>query len=317
MSEKSHTHARGEHTCAHGHDSAQGGGAHIHPVVKNLWVAFFLNLAFTILEFIGGWFTNSVAILSDAVHDLGDSIAIGAALVLEKKSLAGRSRNYTYGKRRFSVLATVITSLVLVGGSVGIVVNAVPRFMEPQEVNSAGMFVLAILGIAFNGAAVLRLKRSKNNSLNQKAVMLHLLEDVLGWIAVCMGGVVMYFTDWYWIDPMLSLGIAAYVSFNAVRNLISASRILLQVAPDAFDAQKITEKLLKIPEVEGVHDMHCWTMDGEKNVLTLHVVTQPLLPTEKLEAIKAKCLHIIAHEGAYHTTLQMETTLEKCSLQDC
>lgn len=303
--------------CGHQHSDPHAAGMHIHPVVKNMKVALALNVTFTIIEFIGGILTNSVAILSDAIHDLGDSMAIALALVLEKQSTRGRTNNFTYGKRRFSTLAALITSLILVIGSVVIVFHAVPRFFNPQEVHVTGVLWLALLGLAFNGAAVLRLRKDSKNSLSQRAVMLHLMEDALGWVAVMLGGIIMYFTSWYWIDPLLSLGIAAFIMFNAIKNIGSSMKIFLQAKPMNIDQQRLTTSLLAIPHVVEVHDMHIWTVDGEYTVLTSHIVVNVNCDLSTLKEVRAKALDVMKTFNIKHPTLQIETSDENCPLSTC
>lgn len=313
--EKGNQNPDNAHSCRH--EQHHPPGMHVHPVVKNMWVALALNLSFTIIEFIGGILTNSVAILSDAVHDLGDSMAIGMALILEKQSTKGRTKTFTYGKRRFSTLAALITSLILIIGSVFIVFKAVPRFFHPEEVHVTGVLWLAILGLVFNGAAVLRLKKGSKDSLNQKAIMLHLMEDVLGWVAVLLGGIIMYFTQWFWIDPLLSLGIAAYILFNAVRNIDQTLRIFLQSKPEGINEIGVKEALLAIPHVEDVHDMHLWSVDGEYTVLTSHLVVASNTTAEIMKDVRRKALKVVQEFNIQHPTLQIETVDENCLFKNC
>lgn len=282
------------------------------PVVKNMQVALVLNLTFALIEFIGGVMTNSVAILSDAVHDLGDSVAIGMALVLEKHSRKGRSKNFSYGKRRFSILAALITSLILIAGSVIIVCRAVPRFFAPEPVHVNGVLGLAVLGLVFNGAAALRLKKGSDTSLNQRAIMLHLVEDVLGWAAVLIGAVLMYFTHWYWIDPLLSLGLAAFISYNATKNMISAFKILLQAKPEAVNEADLIHALNNITHVIDVHDLHIWTMDGTYTVFTAHLVVAEESGAI-MAAVRQTALQLLSGFGIQHTTLQIEPEYDQCS----
>lgn len=290
---------------------------HAHPVVKNLRIAFALNLGFSIVEFVGGVLTNSVAILSDAIHDLGDSAAIAASLVLEKQAGKGRTRIFSYGKRRFSILAAFITSLILVVGATVIIFEAVPRFFHPEPVKVVGVLWLAVAGLAFNGLAVLRLRKSGKSSLNQRAVMLHLVEDVLGWIAVLAGGVVMYFTQWYWIDPLLSLGIAAFILYNAVRNILSVLKIFLQAVPEHFDENGIANALQSLPGVRSVHDLHAWTMDGERNVLTVHLVVDKNLAPAQVYNVKRLAREVLITSNIQHPTLEIEREGEGCQLVSC
>src|SRR6476661_4167375 len=250
-------HKADQHKGSHTHSP---GEMHTHPVVNNLKIAFILNFGFTIIELIGGLYTNSIAILSDAVHDFGDSIAIGLSLFHEKYSKKGRTEKYTYGYNRFSPLAALITAILLILASVLIMYGAIPRFFEPQPVKVNGMLWMAIAGIAFNGLAVLRLS-NKERSHNQRAVMLHLLEDVFGWIAVLVGSVIIYYTKWYWIDPLLSVGISLFILFNAAKNLKAVITLFLQTSPEHLIQQEVIANLNSIPGVINVHDFHSWALD--------------------------------------------------------
>lgn len=302
------THEHGEHNC----DS----GNHIHPITENLKVAFFLNLTFTIIEFIGGWLTNSMAIMSDAVHDLGDTFGIGSALYFEKISTKKRDQTYSYGYKRFSSLSALINSIILLTGSIVILIETIPRLISPSEVHSQGMLGLAILGVVMNGLAVLKLKKG-GNSLNQKAVMLHLLEDALGWVAVLIGSIIIYFTNWFWIDPLLSLGISLFVLYNAGKNLLSVFRIFLQAIPKDIDLDKIKNEVLKIRHVIGAHDCHLWSMDGQFHVLTIHAVVEEKMSLTSIVEIKKSIRTVLKKFNIHHATIEIEEKSEKCELENC
>lgn len=315
-----HDHNHGDaqgHNHDHDHNHSHEGSLHIHPVVKNMRVALVLNTFFTVIEFVGGIYTNSIAILSDAIHDLGDSVAIAASLFLEKQAGKGRTNRFSYGKRRFSTLAAFITSLILIVGSVIILIEAIPRFFAVEPVKTNGVLWLAVLGILFNGLALLRLRKGNQSSLNQRAVMLHLVEDALGWIAVLAGAVIMYFTHWYWIDPLLSVGIAAFVFYNAFRNIMAVLKIFLQATPSSFDGTLLKKELEQLPEVVNVHDMHCWTMDGENNVCSLHLVVRPSMDISRLNVLLQKATAIITAQHIQHPTIQVETEGVQCRLVRC
>ncbi len=278
---------------------------------NRLKVAFLLNFIFTIIELIGGFFTNSVAILSDAVHDLGDTIAIGSALWLEQISQRGRNRQYSYGYKRFSTLGALITSIILISGSVVILYEAIPRFFTPQEVKSTGMMWMAILGILFNGLAVLRLKGG-DESLNNRAVMLHLLEDVLGWVAVLLGSIIIGYTNWFWIDPLLSVLVAAFILYNVLGNLRAVLLVFLQSTPNDFDSDGLQEDLLKINGVKGVHDIHSWSMDGVYHILSLHLVVKNDILREQQISIRNEAKNTINRFGIDHSTISIEFENESC-----
>ncbi|NLI71275.1 MAG: cation transporter [Bacteroidales bacterium] len=286
-----------------------------HGDVKNIKVAFFLNFSFAIIEIIGGFLTNSVAILSDAVHDLGDSLSLGLAWYFQKYSRKKSDNIYTYGYRRFSLVGALANSLVLIVGSILILTEAIPRIFNPQQAHPQGMMLLAVLGVAVNGFAMLRLRKGK--SLNEKVVSLHLMEDVLGWIAVLIGAVIMYFWDVPVIDPILSLLIAGYVLFNVFKNMRELFRILLQGAPQEINSEHIQAEILKIDSVKDIHDVHLWSVDGIYNVMTIHVILDEKKSMEELSYMKKDIRNRLINKGIEHVTLEFETEDEECVLDDC
>ena len=284
----------------HHHDHSEG----------NIKVAFFLNLSFAIIELIGGLWTNSVAILSDALHDLGDSLTLGVSWYFAKVAKKDRNQKYSYGYKRFSVLGALINSIVLVTGSIFIVIEAIPRLFDPVNPNTEGMIYLAIGGVIVNGAAAFRL--SKGHSLNEKAVYTHLLEDILGWVAVLIGAIVMNFWDLPILDPILSILIAVFILFNVFKNLRESFRIILQGTPNDIKIDKIHKTILDIPKVLSVHDCHTWSMDGEYHILSIHLVIKDDLPLSELENIKNETKLRVSKLGINHTTIEFETENEEC-----
>ncbi len=277
---------------------------------KNIVVAFWLNTGFALLEIAGGFYTNSVAILSDAVHDLGDSLSLGFAWYFHKKSRRKRDERYTYGYRRFSLLGAFINAIILIVSSAFIIRESFSRLFVPQQPDAHGMVVLAIIGVAVNGFAFLRLKRG--GSINEKVVALHFVEDILGWIAVLIGSVVMIFVDFPQLDAILSILIAAYILFNVYKNLNATFRILMQRKPDSVDESAIRNEVLSIPGVKDLHDLHFWTMDGQYNVITLHVVVGDDHAIPEREKIKAEVKHALQHLDIQHVTVEIESESSQC-----
>ena len=300
----------------HSHEHSHGEHGHIHPVTKNLKVAFVLNFSFTIIEFIGGLWTNSMAILSDAIHDLGDSIAIGSALYFEKTSEKKRDFNFSYGYRRFSTLAALLNIVILTTGSVVIIYETIPRLLQPQAVHSQGMMALAVLGVVMNGIAVLRLKNN-SDSLNNKTVMLHLLEDAIGWVAVLVGALVIELTGWIIIDPLLSIGIALFILYNALKNFQKVKGIFMQAVPNHINYKEIEERIEKIVDIKEVHDIHIWSLDGEFNIASLHLVLKRELANYNIEDVKKKVREVFAESGINHVTIELEGPEENCEMDDC
>lgn len=288
---------------------------HSHHATGNIKVAFWLNLCFTIIEIVGGILTNSVAIISDALHDLGDSIALGLAWYFQKVSQRGRDKKFSYGYGRFSILAAMINSALLLAGSIYVISIAIPRIITPEETNATGMIWLAVLGLVVNGAAAYRL--SHGHSLNEKAVRLHLLEDVLGWAAVLVGAIVIKFTGWTVLDPILSIGIAVWVLINVYKNLRSGLKIFLQGVPENQAINVIQDLLAAQPNVIEVHDIHLWSMDGEYKILTLHVVVPQNINLEEHITLKQNLKNLLIANGYNHVTLEMEKQGEACCQQTC
>lgn len=293
---------------AHTHD-------HHHHAVSNIKVAFFLNLSFTIIEIIGGIYTNSLAILSDAVHDLGDSLSLGLSWYFEKLSKKGRSKTFSYGYKRFSLLGAIINSIVLTVGSIFILSMAIPQLINPEDTDAHGMLLLAILGILVNGAAVFKMR--KGDSLNEKVVSLHLLEDVLGWVAVLIGSIVMMYTDAPIIDPLLSVLISLYVLYNVYKNLRKSLLVVLQGIPDEVSIDAIREKLKEIKAITSIHDCHVWSMDGKYNILTIHFVLDRDCKLSEQAELKGQIRKILKSESINHITIEFENQEENCELEDC
>lgn len=289
------------HHSHHVHDRSEG----------NIKVAFFLNLIFSIIELIGGLWTNSVAILSDALHDLGDSFTLGISWYFARIARRGRDHNFSYGYTRFSVLGALISSIVLITGSVFIVVEALPRLFDPVQPDTQGMIILALAGVAVNGLAAYRLSRGK--TINEKAVYTHLLEDVLGWMATLVGALIMHFQYFPLIDPILSILISIYILYNVFKNLKESFRIILQGTPSSVNIDKIHETVLSIPQVLDLHDCHAWSMDGDFNILSIHLVVEKDLSLADLNKIKIKAKEQLAQVGINHATIEFETRDEKCN----
>jgi len=288
---------------------------HSHGEKSNIGLAFFLNFFFTIIELIGGLLTNSIAIISDAVHDFGDSLSLGLAWYFQKLSKKGSTKQYSYGYKRFSLLGAIINCTVLIVGSIYILSEAIPRLFAPQETNAKGMFILAIFGIVVNGFAMLRTR--KGTSINERVVSLHLLEDVLGWAAVLIGSVVIYFTGWTIIDPILSLLIACFVLFNVFKNIRLVLPILLQGMPPKIEQEIIIKKIKEIEKIANIHDLHIWSLDEDYHVLTVHIRLATTLPMEQLAELKTQIRAVLKNEKIAHATIEFEMPAEVCDYEDC
>jgi cobalt-zinc-cadmium efflux system protein len=290
-------------------------GHHHSGDVEALGGAFLLNFIFTLIEIAGGLWTNSVAILADALHDAGDSLALLLAWYLQKASGKERDQRFSYGYGRLSLLAALINGVVLLAGSIVVIVHVIPRLFEPQIVDATGMFWLALLGIAFNGFAFWR--NQKSQSLNAKMVNLHLMEDVLGWTVVLIGSIAMHFGDFPWLDPLMALGVTLFILWNVFRSLRRVARIFLQSNPEDLDLDALESELRLMNNVEDVHDVHAWSLDGKYHVLSLHVVISQIPDQETLVQLKNQIREQTRKMGIDHATIEIELPSEACVLENC
>jgi len=287
--------------------------AHHHHSTDNIKIAFFLNLSFTIIELFGGLFTHSTAILSDALHDLGDSVTLGLSWYLAQVSEQQKDQKFSYGYQRFSLLGALISSLILLIGSVIILIEALPRLMQPETVYVEGMVVLALLGVSVNGFSAWRLRSGKTQ--NERVVMLHLLEDVLGWLAVLIVSVLMLFVYLPILDPLLALIITSYILWQVFKNLKETSIIFLQATPITLSPEQLKTVLLDQFDIISVHDLHIWSLDGVHNVLSLHIVIDNHLSQEEFITIKNQVRQFLTqYYHIHHSTIEIEYEKEYCDL---
>lgn len=284
-----------------------------HHSESNIRLAFWVNLVFTIFEIIGGIFTNSVAIISDALHDLGDSISLGLSWYLQRKSRKGATRKFTFGYRRFSLLGALINSVILIVGSLIIIREAVERLWNPEVSDARGMLILAIIGIIVNGYAAWKLSSGK--SMNEKVVSWHLLEDVLGWAAVLIASVFMMFFELPWLDPALSLAITLFVLYNVIKRLKETVYVFLQGNPEIHNLEEIENKIKAFPQVDSLHHTHLWSLDGEKHVFTTHLKLKNIVDLEEIRLLKTQIKEMLKSEYHFsHYTIETELEDEECNI---
>lgn len=305
----------------HSHSNTQG---HNHSQIpkdmssRRIGWAFVLNVFFTIIEFIGGYLTNSTAIMADAVHDLGDSLSIGFAWLLSKLSQRNASKDFSYGYQRFSLMGALINGIVLIAGSIWIISVSIPRLVQPEMPDAQGMLWLAILGVVVNGYAAYKLSDGK--TLNERVLNWHLMEDVLGWIAVFIVAITLMFIDLPILDPLLSIGFTVFILFNVLKNLKLSIRLFLQASPDKDIQGKIHQALISLVHIQEIHHFHLWSLDGEQHVLTAHLVLDNTL-NDKLTTkttvttlieIKAEISTRLKPYNLAHTTIEFEFSDEVC-----
>lgn len=286
---------------------------HSHSRGKNIKVAILLNVSFTIIEIIGGILTNSLAILSDALHDFGDSVVLISAWFAEKKAEQGPDAKRTFGYARVSLFSALLSGAVLTAGSIFILFQAIPRLLEPEAVYAPGMIVLAIIGIVFNGIGALRLKRGA--SMNEKVLTWHLLEDVLGWCAVLVGSILIYLFNIPILDPLMTIGYTLFILWGVTRRMREVSNILLQGVPLHINIDAMKKDLLAIPGVQQVHDIHVWSLEGATDVFSGHIVVDEERLADR--AITKSCVNdVLKKHHIEHSTIELEDSSE-CSGNDC
>ncbi len=298
---------------AHSHDHEHGHGhAHDGRSTQALRNAFLINAAFTLVEAVGGWWTHSIAVLADALHDLGDCLVLGLAWYLLRLAQRGRDARYSYGYGRYRMLGGWLSAWILIVGAVLMTANAVPRLFDPQVPHTGGMMAIAVFGLVMNGLAAWKLR--DGHTLNERGAYLHLLEDVLGWAAVLVGAVVIRYTGWAVVDPLLSVAISLYIAWNAIGTLRKGTRILMQAGAEGVDPAGIRSTLLALPHVIEVHDQHLWSLDGAYTVLTVHLVidTTDLGALTEVKCLARKAMHEL---GVEHATIETERPGEDCELQ--
>ena len=270
-----------------------------------VWVAFFLNLSYAIVEFIAGGIFGSSAVLADSVHDLGDAIAIGISAFLESISNREEDSHYTLGYKRFSLLGAMITAVILMTGSVLVILENIAKIFHPQSVNDEGIFWLGIIAITINVLASLVIR--KGQTKNESILSLHFLEDTLGWVAVILMAIVLRFTDWYILDPLLSIAISFFVLSKALPRFWSTLKIFLDAVPEGVDIQKIKTDLAELDHVASINQLNLWTMDGlEKNAI-VHVCLKEM---EHMETCKESIRIFLKDCGFQNITIEVDVDLE-------
>lgn len=273
------------------------------------WV-FGLNVGFTVIEFIGGVLTNSTAIMADAVHDLGDSLSIGTAWVLSKLSKKKADSSFTYGYKRLSLLGALINGIVLIGGSIWVLAQAIPRLFDPVMPEAEGMLALAILGVTANGFAAYKL--SAGTTLNERVLNWHLLEDVLGWAEVLIVSIVLMFVEVPILDALLAIGFTLFILFNVVRNTWYAVKLFVQAVPELGLIERVRKELMAISSITSIHHEHAWSLDGESTVYTAHLEMSSAMSPEEQVDIKKQIADVLKEFEFSHTTIELEFPQEDC-----
>ncbi|RME89534.1 MAG: cation transporter [Candidatus Hydrogenedentota bacterium] len=286
-----------------------------HHASQNLKTAFWLNFLFSIAEAVVGILTNSNAVLSDALHDFGDSLSIAFAWFMQKLSGKTRSDHFSYGYRRFSLLAAFFNTAILSAGMVYVFFRAIPRLANPEPVHVEGMAILGVITILINYIAYRRVHKGK--SYNEKSISWHLLEDILGGVLLLVVSLVMMFYPLYILDSLLSIVFATFILYNVLNLLIRISKIFLQSIPENVKLEDLEKEMISTSYVKSVHDMHVWSLDGEYHILTAHVVIDPNISLQNALETKCSIKQKIHEAGIDHATIEIEREGEDCDFIHC
>ena len=269
----------------------------------SIWLAFFLNLSYAIVEFIAGGIFGSSAVLADSVHDLGDAIAIGISALLETISNREEDRQYTLGYKRFSLLGAMLTAVILMIGSVLVILENVTKIVHPQPVNENGILWLGIIAVAINVLASLVVRKGKTK--NESILSLHFLEDTLGWLAVILMAIILRFTDWYILDPLLSLVISIFILLKAIPRFWSALKIFLDAVPEGVETSDLEKDLEALPNVNSVNQLSIWSMDGLENNAIVHICIKDWEQMMETKEVVRQCLK---ERGVQNITIEVDSS---------
>jgi len=278
----------------------------------NIGLAFGLNLGFALFEFIGGLWINSMAVISDALHDFGDSLSLGFVWYFKRLARRQEDSRFTYGYQRYTLLGAMVNMVVLIVGSLIVLSRAIPRLLNPAKPNATGMLIFAIVGILVNGLVVYRMRGQR--SLTDQTVTWHMMEDVLGWSTVLIVSLVLKFTHWYFLDPLLSILIMVFILYKVIGNFRKAMVVFLQSAPENIDNDEINQRLAQFGKVKSVHHTHIWSLDGEHNVLTTHVIVEPDTTKAEVQSIKNQIKTLAQAYHCEHLTVEIEYEGIDCSM---
>ena len=268
-----------------------------------VWVAFFLNLSYAIVEFIAGGIFGSSAVLADSVHDLGDAIAIGLSAFLETISNREEDSRYTLGYKRFSLLGALVTAVILMTGSVLVILENLTKLFHPKPVNDEGILWLGIIAVSINLLSSLVVRKGKTK--NESILSLHFLEDTLGWIAVILMAIILRFTDWYILDPLLSLVISFFILSKAIPRFWSTLKIFLDAVPEGVETGDLEKDLGALINVKSVNQLSIWSMDGLENNAIIHLCLEDW---DQMMETKNQVRQLLEERGVQNITIEVDTS---------
>ena len=306
-----------EHNHEHGHEHHGHHHHHTHAIEKlsTIYiVAVALNLAFVIVEAVAGIVGNSIGLLSDAGHNLSDVFSLLLAMIALKLASSHATKRFTYGHRKASVLISLLNAIILLVAVGAIIVESVEKFFNPTEVNGTLIIWTAAVGIVINGLTAWALSRQQKHDINTRGAFLHMLADTLVSVGVVISGVVIKYTGWTVVDPIIGLVIAVVILVSTWELLSESLRMSTDAVPEGFDVDDISHKIESLDGVLNVHHMHIWAISTTETALTCHIV---IPEATMLEEVTDRVKDMLDDLGIHHSTLELETTSSHCHDREC
>ncbi|MCH2489874.1 MAG: cation diffusion facilitator family transporter [Flavobacteriales bacterium] len=274
---------------------------------RNLLISICLNILITVAQVIGGIISGSLSLLSDALHNFSDVLSLIVSYVADRFSKKEASFDKTFGYKRAEIIAAFVNASTLIVVAFYLIYEAVIRFINPQEIESGLVIWLAILGIVANGFSVLLLRKDSKANMNMRSAYLHLLTDMSASVAVLIGGLLMQYFGWFWVDSVLTVLIAIYLLFMGYDLLKSLFKVLMLFTPDDMDLSVIREAISEIPEIENVHHMHIWQLNENETHLEAHIDFNRDIKLSEFDTILDRVEEVLYHEfGINHVNIQPE-----------
>jgi cobalt-zinc-cadmium efflux system protein len=295
------------HGHTHGHSHGHSHGHHAGLNEKNLILATVMNVVITVAEIVGGLLSNSLALLSDAVHNLGDTFAIALAFVANRIGKRDATLKKTFGYKRIEILAALLNAVVLIAITLFLFIEAYKRFQDPEPIKGKLMFIVATVGLLANVIAVLLLRKDADSNLNIRAAYLHLLGDSVSSVAVIAGSVLIYFFEIFWVDPLITILIGIYILKETYAILKESVNILMQSTPPGINVNDIVDDLEQMGEVDNIHHVHTWQLDDKQIHFECHADLSDDILISQANSIRSKIETELKNKfGISHVTIQFE-----------
>jgi cobalt-zinc-cadmium efflux system protein len=279
-------------------------------------IGIILNFGYVIFQIVVGFRINSLSLLSDAAHNFADVVALGLSLLAFKLSSIKPTEKYTFGYKKASILVALFNAVVLLISVGAIGYEAILRFFHPEPQQGLTIAIVSGVGILINGFSAMQFFRDKDSDLNVKSAFAHLAADAVVSLGLVVGGILIHFTGWIWIDPVLSLIVALVITWGTWSLMKDTLRLSLNGVPNDIDLQKVKAEILEAPEVESVHHIHVWAMSTTENALTAHIVLKQVVGLQEITKLKKKIKHHLEHVNIHHATLEFEVVEDGC-VDDC